>query len=57
MIYVSTIKREVVEKDPKEKGDRALLDYGHTLGHAIEKHGFQTLSRRVCYTLGMIARH
>ena len=33
MIYVScNIKREVVEKDPKEKGDRALLNYGHTLG-------------------------
>lgn len=35
MIYVScNIKREVVEKDPKEKGDRALLNFGHTLGHA-----------------------
>lgn len=51
MIYVScNIKREVVEKDPKEKGDRALLNYGHTLGHAIEAYGFQTLSRRMCYT-------
>ena len=32
MIYVScNIKREVVEKDPKEKGDRALLNYGHAI--------------------------
>ncbi len=31
------IKREVVEKDPTEQGDRALLNFGHTLGHAIEK--------------------
>ena len=38
MIYVScNIKREVVENDPKEKGERALLNFGHTLGHAIEK--------------------
>ena len=27
----------VVERDPKEKGERALLNFGHTLGHAIEK--------------------
>lgn len=31
------IKRAVVENDPCEKGERALLNYGHTLGHAIEK--------------------
>ena len=38
MIYVScNIKREVVENDPKEKGERALLNFGHTLGHAIER--------------------
>ena len=37
MIYVScNIKREVVEKDPKEKGDRALLNYGHTYNDAID---------------------
>ena len=27
----------MVERDPKEKGERALLNFGHTLGHAIEK--------------------
>ena len=38
------IKREVVEKDPTEQGDRALLNFGHTLGHAIEKlKNFQML--------------
>ena len=31
------IKRRVVERDPAEKGDRMLLNFGHTLGHAIEK--------------------
>lgn len=37
MIRVScNIKRVVVENDPTEKGDRALLNFGHTLGHAIE---------------------
>ena len=56
MIYVScNIKREVVEKDPKEKGDRALLNFGHTLGHAVEKLMNFTLYHGECVTLGMIA--
>lgn len=32
------IKKAVVEKDPFDKGDRALLNLGHTIGHAIESH-------------------
>jgi 3-dehydroquinate synthase len=31
-----TIKSAVVEKDEFEQGDRRLLNFGHTLGHAIE---------------------
>ena len=31
------IKGNVVEIDPHEKGLRRILNYGHTLGHAIEK--------------------
>ena len=39
MIYESNIvKKNVVENDPTEKGERALLNFGHTLGHAIEKY-------------------
>lgn len=30
------IKKSIVERDPYEKGDRALLNLGHTIGHAIE---------------------
>lgn len=30
------IKNEVVLQDPKEKSMRKILNYGHTLGHAIE---------------------
>ena len=33
-----TIKRDVVEKDEKDKGDRMLLNFGHTLGHGIEQY-------------------
>ena len=56
MIYVScNIKREVVENDPKEKGERALLNFGHTLGHAIEKEMNFSLYHGECVVLGMIA--
>ncbi|WP_439259405.1 3-dehydroquinate synthase [Lonepinella sp. BR2930] len=32
------IKADVVARDETEKGDRALLNLGHTFGHAIETH-------------------
>lgn len=36
------IKREIVAKDPTEKGVRKVLNFGHTLGHAIESHCLTT---------------
>lgn len=38
----SEIKREIVAKDPTEKGLRKILNFGHTLGHAIESHCLTT---------------
>ncbi len=39
LIYNSIkIKNEVVNRDPKEKDFRKILNFGHTLGHAIESH-------------------
>jgi 3-dehydroquinate synthase len=32
------IKQQVVEQDPTEKGLRKILNFGHTLGHAIETY-------------------
>ncbi len=49
------IKRAVVEKDPTEKGERALLNFGHTLGHAIEKYKNFTMTHGECVALGCIA--
>ncbi len=48
------IKREVVERDPKEQGERALLNFGHTIGHAIEKLSNFTLYHGECVALGMV---
>lgn len=55
MIFRSCqIKREVVELDPKEQGERALLNFGHTIGHAIEKLSDFTLYHGECVALGMV---
>lgn len=48
------IKRIVVEKDPYELGDRALLNLGHTAGHAIEKYMNFKMSHGECVALGTI---
>jgi 3-dehydroquinate synthase len=49
------IKRAVVEKDPTEKGDRAFLNFGHTIGHAIEKYKNFELLHGECVALGAVA--
>lgn len=56
MVYESClIKKEVVENDPKEKGERALLNFGHTIGHAIEKLMNFKLLHGECVAIGMVA--
>lgn len=48
------IKREIVENDEFEKGDRKLLNLGHTLGHAVEKHSDFSLTHGEAVAIGMI---
>jgi len=56
LVYRSCdIKRFIVEKDPTEKGDRALLNLGHTIGHAIEKYKNFNMTHGECVALGCIA--
>ncbi|MBE5875267.1 MAG: 3-dehydroquinate synthase [Lachnospiraceae bacterium] len=50
-----TYKKLVVEKDPTEKGERAILNFGHTIGHAIEKYMNFELSHGECVALGSVA--
>ncbi len=55
-VYESNlIKRAVVEMDPTEKGERQLLNFGHTLGHAIEKCSNFYYSHGQCVAFGCIA--
>jgi 3-dehydroquinate synthase len=56
MIYRSClIKKAVVEQDPKELGERALLNFGHTIGHSVEKLKELTLLHGECVSIGMAA--
>ena len=48
------IKKNVVEIDPKEKGLRKVLNFGHTIGHAIEGHMGGKLLHGECVALGML---
>lgn len=55
-VYQSNrIKRAVVEVDPTEKGERQLLNFGHTLGHAIEKCSDFRYSHGQCVAFGCLA--
>lgn len=56
MVYESClVKKEVVERDPKEKGERALLNFGHTVGHAVEKLANFELYHGECVIIGVMA--
>ena len=48
-------KQRIVERDPHEEGDRALLNFGHTIGHAIEKAKNFELMHGECVALGSVA--
>jgi len=56
MVYENIkIKAEVVEADEFETGERAVLNFGHTVGHAIEKYyGFSRFSHGQSIAIGMV---
>ena len=50
------LKADVVERDEREAGDRMLLNYGHTVGHALEASaGYGALLHGEAVALGMRA--
>lgn len=49
-----SIKARVVENDEREKGERMLLNFGHTFGHALEKYyNFSGLTHGFAVAIGM----
>ncbi|MDO4535489.1 MAG: 3-dehydroquinate synthase [Clostridium perfringens] len=48
------IKRQVVENDEKDTGERMILNFGHTLGHSIEvNYGFESYTHGEGVAIGM----
>ena len=48
------VKAKVVSGDFKESFDREILNYGHTLGHAIELHSKYALRHGECVSIGLV---
>ncbi len=56
IIYESCrIKADIVTKDERESGLRRVLNFGHTLGHAIEAATNYELLHGFCVAIGMVA--
>jgi 3-dehydroquinate synthase len=58
ILRAGEIKREIVAQDPYEAGLRKILNFGHTIGHAIESHCLTTdypLLHGEAVALGMAA--
>jgi 3-dehydroquinate synthase len=49
------IKKAIVEIDERELGIRRVLNFGHTIGHAIEAESDYTVSHGAAVSLGMVA--
>jgi len=49
------LKTEIVEMDYKENGLRMILNYGHTIGHALEKNSGFRIRHGYAVSIGMVA--
>ncbi|OFI06077.1 3-dehydroquinate synthase [Clostridium acetireducens DSM 10703] len=57
LIYTCcSIKKNLVEKDEKDNGERMLLNFGHTIGHGIEKYfQYKKFTHGEAVAMGMYA--
>jgi 3-dehydroquinate synthase len=49
-----TIKRDIVVADEKDTGIRQILNFGHTIGHGIEKHSDYRVTHGKAVAIGMV---
>lgn len=56
VLRCAQIKVDIVSRDERDTGERMLLNFGHTLGHALEKvTGFETYTHGEAVAVGMVA--
>jgi 3-dehydroquinate synthase len=55
VLETARIKADIVEKDEKEEGLRGILNYGHTIGHAIEAVSNYKIKHGQAVAIGMMA--
>jgi len=52
------IKNEIVSSDPHESGRRKILNFGHTIGHAVESYSFESDAKALLHgeaiAMGMV---
>jgi|WetSurMetagenome_2_1015567.scaffolds.fasta_scaffold112206_2 3-dehydroquinate synthase len=53
IIRCASIKASIIEKDETEKGERVILNYGHTVGHAIELFSKYKIEHGEAISMGM----
>jgi shikimate kinase/3-dehydroquinate synthase len=49
------VKVAVIERDPYERGERAVLNFGHTIGHAVEAASAFSVRHGEAVAMGMVA--
>jgi len=49
-----TIKRDIVVADERDTGIRQILNFGHTIGHGIEKHSDYGVTHGKAVAIGMV---
>jgi shikimate kinase/3-dehydroquinate synthase len=52
--HAMAVKIKIIENDPYEKGPRAALNYGHTLGHAVESVSGYRIRHGEAVAIGMV---
>ena len=55
IVRTVAIKQYFVTKDPFEQNERMILNFGHTIGHALEKYFDFSYSHGECVSLGSVA--
>ena len=53
----SLVKKQVIELDEFEKNERKVLNYGHTIGHAIESTTNYTIPHGIAVLIGMYVKN